>query len=61
VWGMKMIEQIKQKTYQELSMEQKDFVDSLLIKFNLTNYQKDVVCLSLMFNDTIETAFKRIL
>lgn len=51
---------IKNKTFKFMNSNDWQIVNSIFSEFKLTYFQKDVVCISLMFEDTIETAFKKL-
>lgn len=55
------IQKIKDKTYLELSKSEISLVDSIILEFKLTSNQLNIVFLSFLFGETINTAFKKII
>ena len=55
------IQMIKEKTYLKLSNDERTLVDSIIVTFKLTLDQKNIIFLSFLFGESINTAFKKII
>lgn len=55
-----MIEQISNKSYIELSQEEKEFLEDLIKKHNLSLEQKNVLYISFLFENTIKESMSKL-
>ena len=50
---------IKSKTIKNLTFDEYNLIKEITEFFELSNKQKDVICLALMFEENVECAFKK--
>ncbi len=55
-----MIEQISNKTYIELSEEEKIFLKELINKYNLSLKQRNMIYISFLFDNTIKESMDKL-
>ena len=55
-----MIEQISNKNYVELSAEEREFLEDLIKKYNLSLEQKNTIYVSFLFGNTIKESIDKI-
>lgn len=57
---MVKIEDIKNKTYIELNQDERDFLENLIDKYNLSLEQENIIYLSFLFDETIKDSIKKL-
>ena len=55
-----IFDSIKHKTIKGFTESDWNFISKCLNSFGLSMIQKDIICLSLMFEETIEQSFKKV-